>query len=517
MTVIPQAALMAMAFADLAAGGEGGRVVPAAAGFVLLAIVAALLEAAGGRLGTAAALSTIGQARAALAEKTARISPLDAGHSHSGSVAALGTDKLEAAFPALARFEPVRWRAAVVPSAILLAVFWVSWVSALILLVAGPLIPLFMALVGMTARQASERQLDEVGTMNGALLDRLRGLADLRLLGAVGIAAADFRAGADRLRSRTMEVLRIAFLSSAVLELFSALGVAMVAVHAGFSLLGLLDFGTWANGLSLGEAVFVLMLAPEFFAPLREFSQAWHSRAAAQAAASAFDAEMAAAGPRMLGSGGAGRPGTAPPIIRLRGIVARNRRFPDLVIEPGASLAITGASGAGKSTLLALLAGLLPPDSGRIEVGGRPLDDDAADGWRSRIGWVDQAPGFINGSLRANVALSGDASDRQRVLDALELAAAGDIPMRSPRGLDMRLGETGQGVSGGEARRLAVARAAFRDVDVILADEPTASLDAPTAEAVTRGLLALNARGATLVVATHDLSLAARMARAVSL
>jgi ATP-binding cassette subfamily C protein CydD len=405
-----------------------------------------------------------------------------------------------------------------VPAVIVLAVGYVSWAAALALLLAGPVIPVFMALIGMAAKSAAADQATEQGTLSALLLDRLRAASEIRLLDATERVAADFEAAAARLRGQTMAVLRIAFLSSTVLELFAAIGVALVAVYVGFSLLGMLDFGTWRGALSLGEGLFILMLAPAFFEPLRDLAAAWHDRAAFEAVADRFAAAVAT-GPRLLGTGHAAAPLPGAPDIAFEAVTAPQAGLEAaaLTFPAGARIAVTGPSGAGKSTLLALIAGLAEPDDGTIRVAGEPLDATTADAWRARLAWIGQRPHFIAGSLRANVALAGDAADREGVRDALSIAAAADVAARIPRGLDARIGETGHGVSGGEARRLAVARAAYAGRDVILADEPTADLDSETATAVTDGLLRLADGGATLIVATHDAALAARMDREIRL
>ncbi|MCC0030941.1 MAG: ATP-binding cassette domain-containing protein [Brucellaceae bacterium] len=191
-------------------------------------------------------------------------------------------------------------------------------------------------------------------------------------------------------------------------------------------------------------------------------------------------------------------------------------RFPDIDIAPGETVAVTGRSGTGKSTLLALLTGLTPAAEGAVEVAGQPLDEATADAWRARIGWIGQAPHFVHASLRANL-MPGNAQAGQTLETALEAASASRIVASLPRGLSTVLGELGHGVSGGEARRLMVARALCSGGDVILADEPTADLDAETASLVTDALLSAAARGATLVVATHDMALASRLDRTVAL
>jgi len=314
-----------------------------------------------------------------------------------------------------------------------------------------------------------------------------------------------------------MEVLRIAFLSSAVLEFFAAVGVAMVAVWCGFALLGALGWGSWGHPISAFGAIWLLLLAPDFYLPLRELSAAWHDKAAAEAVAEELAALEQGPDRAILGQGQATAPLPGPATLRIEGVSAlagaRRIAYPDITLAPGERLAVTGPSGAGKTTLLRLIAGLAAPESGRIEVAGRPLGDTTVDGWRARIGWMPQSPWFLDASLRANLTL-GRAGD----LDAaLKAAAGGGVVAALPRGLATRLGEAGAGLSGGEARRMALARAFYPAPDVILADEPTADLDDATAATVIDGLLAQAARGATLIVATHDPRLTARMDRSLAI
>ncbi|PHP64716.1 thiol reductant ABC exporter subunit CydD [Zhengella mangrovi] len=439
----------------------------------------------------------------------------------SADLASLAAERLDAVAPWMTRYRPATLRMAVVPPVILLLAAVTSWAAALILLVAGPLIPLFMALIGMAAREASERQMREIGSMNTLLAERIRAMPDMILLDATGNVVADFARAAERLRARTMAVLRIAFLSSAVLELFAALGVAMMAVLVGFSLLGEIRFGTWGAPLGLGEGIFLLLLAPEFFQPLRDFAAAWHDRAAALAVAGELAAAETGMHAGILGQGGAAAPLPGPATIRTHGLAwapqgGRTLDLPDVEIAAGQSVAVTGPSGSGKSTLLALLAGLLRPGEGWVEVAGIPLDEAVADAWRARIGWVGQAPHFLNATLQANVVL-GTRADAARFSAAAGEAGLVEAMAAMPDGERTRLGELGQGVSGGEARRILVARALCKGADVILADEPTADLDAATAAQVTDALLAAHRAGATLVVATHDLALAERMHQRIDL
>ncbi|WP_439124235.1 ABC transporter transmembrane domain-containing protein, partial [Marivita sp.] len=206
-----------------------------------------------------------------------------------GAIAALVTEKLEAIRPFLLRYRPARLRVMVVPLVILAITAYFSWAAAVVLMAAGPLIPVFMALVGWAAKEASARQMVEIGSLNDLLADRLAALSDLKLIGAGPQVISGFATASDNLRVRTMAVLRIAFLSSTVLELFSALGVAMIAVWVGFALLGEITWGTWGAPLTPCAGIYLLLLAPDFFQPLRELAAAWHDKSAADAVMDEMD------------------------------------------------------------------------------------------------------------------------------------------------------------------------------------------------------------------------------------
>tara|TARA_Y100000815_G_scaffold232876_1_gene223753 strand:- start:1964 stop:3670 length:1707 start_codon:yes stop_codon:yes gene_type:complete len=520
---IPQAGTVAVLLSALISG-EPGLFGPwiASGLFLAIGILRAALSWTAGGIAFTASDRAISRERAKLLAAQSRRSPVIAGQHSSAEIASLAADKLDLVAAYLTRYAPAMARTRIVPLAVLVVAFSLSWVVGIILLAAGPLIPVFMALVGLAARDASERQMQEVGSMNALLLERIRALTDLRLLDATRRTLEDFEAAADRLRRETMEVLRIAFLSSAVLEFFSAIGVALVAVYVGFALIGELNFGAWATPLTVGEGIFLLLLAPDFFQPLRDLASAWHDKAAASAVAGEIADLENDPSVDILGEGTACPPLPGPAVIATNALVwvtpsGRRIEFPDMAVEPGRTLAITGPSGSGKTTLLALLAGLAEPSDGLIEVAGDRLDDRTADAWRARLTWIGQTPHFSNESLRANLILSAARRDDARLKDALVQASADGIVSALPRGLDTRLGETGHGVSGGEARRLMVARALYSHADIVLADEPTADLDPETAQAVGEGLLALAARGATLIVATHDVDLAARLDSVVDL
>ena len=511
---IPQAGLLSIAVGRIADGGGIDAVIWPAISIALLGVAKSCLDAAGGRLAFRAARAELTLRRARAVAALTRRSPVDSTRQISGEAASIVGEQAELIVPYLARFHPARFKASAVPLVILACVFPVSWIAALVLLFAMPLIPVFMALIGWRAQAASEKQLAATGGLNGFLLDRLRGLATIRALGAVDATAKRLRADAEDLKTRTMAVLRIAFLSSAVLELFAALGVAMVAVYVGFSLLGEIRFGAWASGLDLTSGLFVLLLAPAFFEPLRELSAVWHDRASGEAAMKALDA-LSEDG--MMLPEGEPAPGTLGADIRFHAVAFR---YPgsqnsaiagfDLHIRAGEHVALLGPSGSGKSTLLALAAGLAPCESGRVEIGGQPTGQAS----RARIAWIGQKPHIFAGTITRNVSLGRRQVSAQQAAAALDAAQLGMLASAYSK---RPLGDGGAGLSGGEALRLAIARATVEpETLIVLADEPTAHLDIATADDITESLLEL-AKGKTLLVATHDPRLAARMGRTIHL
>ena len=426
----------------------------------------------------------------------------------AGSWATLLLEQIEEMQEYYARYLPQMTLALLIPCCILLTIFPLNWAAGVILFATAPLIPLFMALVGMGAAEANRRNFLVLARLSGNFLDRLRGRETLRLFHrgaaeqqAVAAATADFR-------QRTMEVLRLAFLSSAVLEFFASLAIAVVAVYFGFSYLGELHFGDYGHGVTLFAGFLVLILAPEFFQPLRDLGAFYHAKAQAVGGADALEHFMQA-NPTPGPSQGE-MPFTADEAIALDAV--------DLVVyapngqalcgpltfsvAAGERVALVGQSGAGKTALMNLLLGFLPYQ-GSLKANGIELRDMRRADWHQQIGWVGQNPQLPAATLRENIIMnaSWDAARFDAVLNA---CGVNEFLPRLPQGIETPPGDGGNQLSVGQAQRIAVARALYKPSHLLLLDEPAASLDALSEHHVMQALNQAASQQTSLMI-THQL------------
>ncbi len=442
LLVLPQALLLGDAVATVAIGPEAG--LTGLTGWTLFAALAlvgvgrALLDAAATWAAGTSAITAKGNLRRHWLSSFATWSPVAGERAATGDVATMLADRVDGLDPWYVRHPIARWRMMLVPPAIVAVILPISWAVALLLVAAGPFIPIFMALIGARAGEMSRRQLDEAGDLTAMLLDRVGGLATLRSLKAGERTAEAIAARGAVLRERTMEVLAVAFLSSAVLEFFAAAGVAVAAVYIGFHLLDLIQFG---GDFGLAGGVAMLALAPEFFQPFRDFAAAYHDKANATAldarAATVFGRDL----PRMALRARAAA-GDKPPAITVRGLTVRflGRERPvldgfALAVAAGSMAAITGPSGAGKSTALAALAGLLDGVEGDVRFNEAPT--------APALGWLSQEPVIRQASVLANLSPDGRTVDRETAFAVLERVGLAAVVRRMPRGLLTPLGETG--------------------------------------------------------------------------
>lgn len=506
--LIPQAAAIAWAIQQVLANRASPRVLAVAMALLLLTGLLRAGLAFLARYQADAAVTAITAAlRRDLARRLCAQGPLWLRRERSGALAELMCTHAEAMENYFGGYWLARAEVFAVPLAILIPVFLVDPVVGAILLVTLPLIPVFMMLVGWGAEAASRRQLRALARMGGHFADRLRGLGLIRLYGRGAAELASLRDAAEGVRERSLKVLRIAFLSSAVLEFFASLSVAMVAVYLGLSYLGMLDLRD--SPLTLGMAVFCLLLAPEYYAPLRRLATHYHDRANALAALdeieTAFVGADLARAALSSDEAEASQARPAPTEIEcteniradglcLRPLGAHRDVLTDLSFElaVGERLALAGPSGCGKSTLLDALAGWLPSREGQLS---QPPG--------LRIGYAPQRPFLFQGSIADNLRLAAPHASSEALRAAAEAAQVMRFAGKLPQGLDTPIGERGFGLSGGEARRIALARVFLRDPQLLLLDEPTAFLD-PDTEAALLAALAVFARERTLVIATHS-------------
>lgn len=433
----------------------------------------------------------------------------------SGELLQAVVDEVEAIDGFVARFLPARRAAALAPMIVLLAIATVSPVSAAILL--ATLFPFVfaLALAGGAAADQSRRQFTALARLSGLFADRLRALPVVLAFGAAEHEAELLGKASTEVANRTLRVLRAAFLSSGALEFFSALSVALVAVYCGFNLLGLLPFAV-PEKLELASAFFVLALAPEFYAPLRRLAASYHDKQAAETAAerlSAIEADQAPARAIQIGD--------APPALRFLDVVIQ---YPSadlpavrgfrLEVAPGEIVALVGPSGSGKTSLLRALLGLAPLTGGELRVNGEPLPAGAS--LASVAAWLGQNTLLLSATIGQNIALANPEACHEEVARAAALAGLGTMLRTRPQGLDTMLDARGSGLSGGERRRIGLARALLKPAPLLLLDEPTAHLDSRS-EAGMIAAIARAATGRTVLIATHSEALAAIADRRVSL
>ncbi|MFT6895723.1 MAG: ATP-binding cassette subfamily C protein CydD [Paraglaciecola sp.] len=441
------------------------------------------------------------------------MSPLSLKTQSAGVSATQWVEEVEAMDGYFSRYWPQQMLAVISPLLILCVVAWFNWLCALLLFISAPLIPLFMMLVGMGAEQLNQKYSSIRQRLAGHFLDRVANLTNIKLLGGEQAVFDEVGDNSNHYRYVVMKTLKIAFLSSTVLEFFTSVAIASLAIYIGFSLYGAITWGP-AQSLTLFTGLLILILAPEFFQPLRNLSQYYHDRAAALGAANNLVLLLNPdPGPskeslnvnkdtsKDLNSG------NHSVLLPIRGATIKTHNlsigYPgdiplisdvNLQLDSGQMMVITGRSGAGKSTFLHTFAGYLPPLSGSISL--TPTED-------MPVAYLPQKAWIKNGTIYDNLAaLAPDASTAQmvEVLDSLGLA--NELQLKH-NGLDTVIQEHGQGLSGGQMQRIALARVLLNPAPVILLDEPTAKLDLTSKKFIIGALNQLKSKS-ILIVATHD-------------
>jgi ATP-binding cassette subfamily C protein CydCD len=469
------------------------------------ALVAWLTELAAHR----ASAAVKSELRGRLLERATALGPGWLGGQRTGSLVALATRGVDALDDYFSRYLPQLGLAVVVPAAVLLRVVTEDWVSAAIIVGTLPLIPLFMILIGWVTRSQTDRQWRLLSRLSGHFLDVVAGLPTLKVFGRAKAQAESIRRITGEYRQATMRTLRVAFLSSFVLELLATISVALVAVTIGMRLVH--------GDMDLSIGLVILVLAPEAYLPLRQVGAQYHAAAEGLAAAEeifeVLETPVPDSGTRRLPEGEIAFEGVT---VRYPGRASDAVTGASFRVAPGETVALVGPSGAGKSTLLGVLLGFVRPDAGRVRVGGADLASADLEEWRSRLAWVPQHPHLYAGTIGENVRLARPGADDTAVRRALADAGALEFVDALPDGTDTALGEDGAGLSAGQRQRLALARAFLADRPVLLLDEPTAALDGTTEAEVVEAVRRL-AVGRTVLLVVHRPALLAVADRVVRL
>jgi ATP-binding cassette subfamily C protein CydD len=505
VAVIGQAVLLSRLLAEVFVRHQVPRgIVTTLAGLLGLALLRSLGQLLTETMGQRAAGRVKTALRRAIASRLLAAGPTFMRGERTGEVAITLGEGVDSLDGYLGQALPQLALAVLVPVLILAVFLVVDPLTALAVLLIAPFIPLLTALIGLKTKEMMDRRWAQLARMSAHFLDMLQGLPTLKLFGQSQAQAAGIEQIGERYGRSTMDVLRVAFQSSLVLDLAATMGVALVAIEVGTRLL--------LRSLPFERAVFLLLLAPEFFLPLRALGLARHARLAGRSAAQRIFGLLDSPSklPPPCGEG--------PGISSFEVLVDRVSYTPpgreepalrqaSLCLAAGRITALRGASGAGKTTLAHLLLRFAEPDSGRIDVGGRPLQEIEAAQWRREVAWVPQLPHLFHGSAADNIRLGRPEASRPEVEAAARAARADDFIRALPLGYDTLVGERGARLSGGQRQRLALARAFLLDRPIVILDEPTVHLDRGTAARVREAILAY-CRGRTALLITHDPELA---------
>jgi ATP-binding cassette subfamily C protein CydD len=515
MAIVGQARLLSQVVSQVFLGGDtlaGVRVLLLA--FLALSLVRAALTWGGEVAANAVAGRVKRDLRAQLTARLVVLGPAYARGERSGELTNTVVEGVEALDAYFRQYLPQLALAALVPLAVLLFVFPLEWVSGLVMLLTAPLIPVFMVLIGNLADGVTRRQWASLSRMSAHFLDVLQGLTTLKLFGRSREQIRAIARISDEFRGATMGVLRVTFLSALVLEWVATLSTAVVAVQLGLRLL----YGQ----LSFEQGFFVLLLTPEFYLPLRLLGLRFHAGMEGVAAAQRIYEVLEtpdSSSPLPVGRTGVGVSLPTSPRLSFDGVhyAYDGEERPavnglSFSLDAGERVALVGPSGAGKSTVAYLLLRFVEPDRGAIWVGDRPLRAFSPAAWREQVAWVPQNPYLFHGTVAENIRLARPEASAEQVRWATRQAQAHLFVEALPQGYDTVIGERGSRLSGGEAQRIALARAFLKDAPLLILDEATANLD-PEVEALVQEAMGHLLQGRTTLLIAHRLSTVYRAER----
>lgn len=444
-----------------------------------------------------------------LLQQLALLGPVHLTNESAAGISSQWLEQVDALQNYFARYLPQMTLSVVSPLLILILTFYLDWVAGTFLLISAPLIPLFMSLVGMGAERLNQQHFVLLKRVSSQFLDSVRGLTSLQIFGLSKQATQQVADAADEYRRINMRTLKLAFLSSAVLEFFSSVAIAAVAMYIGFGLLGYIAWGP-APQLTLFSGLLILLMAPEYFQPLRVLAQFYHDRASALGAADSL-VDLLEVQP--LTASSSNSKNTDSKIAEQNSTDKYALEAKDLTlsypgrgqvlaatsfkIAKGELLLISGRTGSGKSSLLHLIAGFMQPTSGQLFVKGKTAGSEP-------LIWMHQQAFIINASWADNLRLAAPKVSEEAMLKAIEAVGLAPLLAQQKDGLNTLLLERGKSLSGGQAQRLALARALLTPSKLVLLDEPTASLDARSRQQIYTTLEQLKSQGCTLIIASHE-------------
>lgn len=484
-------------------------------GFAVLAPLRALLGILSERAAFDAGAAARRRLRSDALTRLLHAGPAILRERHSGDLASIVIDHIEALDGLFSRWVPASTLAVAGPILVATAALWAGWLPAAVLVLCGILVPAGMAIAGIGAAAASRGQFLALARLQARFLDRVRGIATIVLAGRAEDEARALAAAAAELSARTMRVLRVAFLSSATLDLAAVAALAIVAIHYGLEL----HAGTLARP---DLALYALLLVPEFFAPLRNFAAAYqdhlHATGAAEAILTLPPAPEVAPQPREIRTVAATGVTVAFENVRLTWDPARGPALDGLSfhVPAGETLVLVGPSGAGKSSVIEILLGFVRPDSGRVSINGADITDLVPQSLSRLIAWIGQRPVLFAGTILDNIRFARPEASDDEIAEAARLARVNEFAEALSERLYTRVGEGGYGLSGGQAQRVAIARAFLKNAPLLLLDEPTAHLDPATEADVLTSLRRL-AIGRTVIMASHSAATQALRGQRLSL
>ncbi|MDG5471964.1 thiol reductant ABC exporter subunit CydD [Jeotgalibacillus sp. ET6] len=501
LSIIAQAYLIVLAVDRVFLQGHPFEsIVPILGWLALALLLRAALTFASGRAGVRMASKVKQDFRRRLLDKFSK-NPVQASlQGQSGQKVSVMMDAVDEIDSYFSRYIPQVIQTSIIPLMILIIAFSQHLYTGLLMIITAPFIPLFFIIIGIKTQKKSEEQLDKMAAFSGRFLDTLQGLTTLKLFGRAAKQKDAIRESSYGFRDATMDVLKVAFISSLMLEYISMLSIGLIALELGLRLVVF-------ESVTFFTAFFLLVLAPEFYLAIKELGSAFHTGRGSMGAAKKIidelekDDQPVAWGERQLDV-------SNPPVIHLKeaGFKYGDKGFEltgvSAEIKPYMKVAVVGRSGSGKSTLLHLLAGLVAPSNGSIEVEHNPLSNYSEEAWFNEVSYISQKPYVFSGTIAQNIAIGGGKqAAREDIIAAAQKAGISQMVSSLSQGYDTPVGEGGRGLSGGEKQRLAIARAFLKNPSIILFDEPTTGLDLKTEQILQASIKELSKKSTVITVA----------------